>query len=478
MALTEKQSVLKTPTAKATTTLEEQSPVLPLPDTPQGVMAVGPRVTFKFDQDYDQANSYDYYDVVNVDGTSYIAIQDVPANTPISNTDYWVKWNDPNAQMAQLQDTVETFDGRITQNANGLASETAAREEADSNLQNQINDMVTQRKMVVIGDSYSAQSYLPGGTLWCSVVADDLGLELHNYGDPGAGFLAQGDEANSTFASQLQKASADLGSAKDLVDYVFVYGGTNDVQYPPASASSQTLINAFETFASNARATFPKASIIYLGSTAFQSFNYKAMGSVGITELWVSENFKNDKVVSDSRIACFDLTFLPIGMPDYFTGGYASHPNQDFHKKVASCVIKALNGAQVLFVNSVYQEASSSSSGVTIGDNLPGYNRIGFVASNISYRLYCLCNLAVTSKSYWTLNYPFGYRPPTSAYPYINDQFFNNAIFYNGGHAAGNIVGVLPYYMSNDSNGVTVYFNKISETIDSADVYFEMEYPL
>ena len=117
MAVTKTVNV-ETTNARASTTLIDTTPTVPLPDTPQGLMVIGPQVTLHFVEDeWNKANSYDYYDVVQVDGTSYIAVQDVPANTEITNTTYWAKWNDPNAQVELLQQTVSQFEGRIAQNA-------------------------------------------------------------------------------------------------------------------------------------------------------------------------------------------------------------------------------------------------------------------------------------------------------------------------------------------------------------------------
>lgn len=121
MAITKTVNV-ETTNARASTTLTDTTPTVPLPDTPQGLMVIGPQVTLHFvEGEWNQANSYDYYDVVQVDGNSYIAVQDVPANTEITNTTYWAKWNDPNAQVKQMQDTIATYNGRINNVEIGLA---------------------------------------------------------------------------------------------------------------------------------------------------------------------------------------------------------------------------------------------------------------------------------------------------------------------------------------------------------------------
>ena len=85
------------------------------PDAPPtGLLAVGPRVTFNFITDaWNKGNSYSYYDVVQVDGNSYIARQNVPSGIDITNTDYWIHWADPNAQYKELYDVVQTFQSQL-----------------------------------------------------------------------------------------------------------------------------------------------------------------------------------------------------------------------------------------------------------------------------------------------------------------------------------------------------------------------------
>lgn len=105
---------VETTNARASTTLTDTTPTVPLQDLPQGLMVVGPQVTLHFVEDaWNKANTYDYYDVVQVDGTSYIAVQDVPANIEITDTEYWAKWNDPNAQIALMQEAIANFQNAL-----------------------------------------------------------------------------------------------------------------------------------------------------------------------------------------------------------------------------------------------------------------------------------------------------------------------------------------------------------------------------
>ena len=107
---------------------------------PLGMRAVGPRITFHFVGEWDAETSYVLYDVVRVNGTSYIANKINIAkgvNPETDNNVHWVKWNDPNAQVEILQQTVNGYDARITKaetkamNAAGDAAE-AKKASADN----------------------------------------------------------------------------------------------------------------------------------------------------------------------------------------------------------------------------------------------------------------------------------------------------------------------------------------------------------
>lgn len=103
---TSQQVSVSTDNAIATTTLKDKMPAIPL-NGPQGMKVIGPRVTFHFISDeWNKANTYESYDVVNVEGVSYVAIQPVPAEIDINNTNYWFKWSEPNAQLNELNNIV------------------------------------------------------------------------------------------------------------------------------------------------------------------------------------------------------------------------------------------------------------------------------------------------------------------------------------------------------------------------------------
>lgn len=122
-------------------TLDVKDPVMPVAP-PDGLQAIGPRVTFHFTGLWDKNTDYIYYDVAK-DGSdnSYIAIKPkVPAGTALTDSEYWFKFDAPNQQFYDLEQTVETYKASIDKNTNSIAtldSQMAAT--ADSGLKTLIN---------------------------------------------------------------------------------------------------------------------------------------------------------------------------------------------------------------------------------------------------------------------------------------------------------------------------------------------------
>ena len=343
MAYTKKTVVASTDTAKATTVLEDTSPTLPLPDTPQGVMAVGPRVTFRFVQDYDQANSYDYYDVVNVDGTSYIAVQDVPANTMITDTDYWVKWNDPNAQFALLQSTVQTFDGRITsnetqikQNSGNISGLQSTVQTLDGRIEQNTKDIseldatVNDGIYLCLGDSWVAGGEIAG------IIAARKNLTLVNKAVSGASFTAYSGYVK-TIEEEVNEAVSAV-SDPNLVELVTLVASVNDVSHHDEISQSQ-LNTAAGTALSLIKTKFPNAEIIFAADAPYSTD-------------FLSLSYYYYSVLQMQRIAYYQgVTFVNLfGMfnnVDYYKEDNL-HPNAAGYGFVASSL---LGGSNQLLVN-------------------------------------------------------------------------------------------------------------------------------
>lgn len=126
-------------------TLDVKDPVMPVAP-PDGLQAIGPRVTFHFTGLWDKNTDYVYYDVAkDSNDNSYIAIKPkVPAGTALTDSEYWFKFDAPNQQFYDLEQTVETYKASIDKNTNSITtlnSQMAATTE--SGLRTLINTDVT-----------------------------------------------------------------------------------------------------------------------------------------------------------------------------------------------------------------------------------------------------------------------------------------------------------------------------------------------
>lgn len=111
-----------------------------------GQIAFSPKGEWKDDVDYDVMS------VVFYGSVSYVAIQNVPAGTPVTDTEYWVKSADTNQSVEMLKTTkadktyvdnnvsdINTQIGNVNSN---LATEVSARTQADSAVNARIDNLV------------------------------------------------------------------------------------------------------------------------------------------------------------------------------------------------------------------------------------------------------------------------------------------------------------------------------------------------
>lgn len=257
---------------------------------------------------WDASTQYDALAVLQYNGAYYVARYAPPLGTPPTNTTYWVKWADFNAQMAQLQQTVETFDNRITANADAVAAETTARQQADqqqslalTSAVQALNGTITSTAsgirsdmeaaddaleaeqlkshkqlrdgyIVCIGDSWNAgvaDGNMSGysadngwGRKLCEFMRMDASKQLKNYAQPSAGFVAPGGTNQRTFGDLLDLAIASVGSNADKVTHLVVAGGVNDSNYIIAGSATATDVQtAVTAFCNKAAQAFPHATI-------------------------------------------------------------------------------------------------------------------------------------------------------------------------------------------------------------------------
>lgn len=224
--------------------------------------------------DWDITRAYEPLTIVYYQGNSYTSRQAVPIGIDVTNETYWALTGNYNAQVEQYRREVQTFDGRITANAQAIADETTARmaedtairalitslntdlesEEsareaadtqvradfaaADTALSNRISTLENPTRFIAcIGDSFGNES-----TEWPTLTANKTGYQLINRCTNEAGFTYNGTDGK-TFIGQLQdiKANSNFGN----VEQIIVYGGVNDFTMQATPTQMKNAIISF-----------------------------------------------------------------------------------------------------------------------------------------------------------------------------------------------------------------------------------------
>lgn len=199
--------------ASVTATVTDRMPGVPCPTSP-GYEYTGMRYVpvFADPPEWSSANSYEPLEIVIHQGNSYTSKTFVPDGIDISNPQYWALTGNYNAQVEQYRQEVLKFDGRINANAQAIV--------------NLKGELLSQKHMVLIGDSYTNPAVPLGNTpLWWEYVCKNLNVVAHNYAKGGAGYQVQGN----LFSTQVANAVADASYDHKMVEYCVVYGGINDI---------------------------------------------------------------------------------------------------------------------------------------------------------------------------------------------------------------------------------------------------------
>lgn len=169
--------------------------------------------------EWNDKRTYEPLTIVEHEGNSYTSRQFVPLGIDISNEDFWALTGNYNAQVEQYRQEVLKFDGRITANAKAITTNAQA-------IVNLRGELLSQKHMVLIGDSYTNPAVPLGNTpLWWEYVCKNLNVVAHNYAKGGAGYQVRGN----LFSTQVANAVADASYDHKMVEYCVVYGGINDI---------------------------------------------------------------------------------------------------------------------------------------------------------------------------------------------------------------------------------------------------------
>lgn len=324
--------------------------------------------------EWDDTRGYEPLTIVLHKGNSFTSTQYVPTGIDISNTEYWLETGNWNAQIEAYREEVRRFDGRIEQNANGIeantaaiASETTARENADTAIRNLITAEETARtaadtelrsdlsaaiaamnqlntlslykgkNCVWVGDSFTTGVGAdPNSKRVSTVFCKAMGMTEFNYGVGASGWI-WGTAANKPYITQVQNAyDAMTQEQRKNTAMVVLPGTSTDVSH---GSSSKQIGAAATLCAKKASDLFPNA-VIYVIPMIWDKalFTFTAYDTtVEICDQINKAAIPRVKMDEDS------YTWL-LGRYEFYTSDNV-HPNNTGYAVWASKMISSLLGS-------------------------------------------------------------------------------------------------------------------------------------
>lgn len=216
---------------------------------------IGARYVLKFADPiaWDKANSYEALTIVTYLNNSYTSKKPVPANTEITDTEYWVVTGNYNAQIEEYRQETE----KVKEDIN---NEKIDRENADIALQKKIDNITASqnRKFILIGDSYGVNN----PPTWKDLFVTDFPDTLFNVLG-STGFVTTNPK---TFLEMLTETVNTLTEEqKKKITDVVVVGGFNDASWLKAGITTTVAIKeAILTFVNYVKNNLPNA-VVRLG---------------------------------------------------------------------------------------------------------------------------------------------------------------------------------------------------------------------
>ena len=247
--------------------------------------------------EWNNKRTYEPLTIVLNEGNSYTSRQFVPVGIDISNDDYWAETGNYNAQVEAYRREVQSFDGRITANANSISAEKTRAESAEQTLQTGIDAEKTRAEGteqtlqgniaalqprvtsnensiaaleagrgrmgigVYIGNSYTdGVGSSDGQTGFFARTRHILFNDSYSFTSGGIGFAKYSDH-DTTFNDMVSRASASAQFDNDKVNAVIFTCAMGDTR-AICEKGYNAWVNGLATTINNAKAAFPNAAII------------------------------------------------------------------------------------------------------------------------------------------------------------------------------------------------------------------------
>lgn len=324
MAIQTKTMMVKSDTALAeTTTTIRDTVTFDTSKLPNGITYKGLKAVLSFSDpiQWNKASTYDSLTVVWDDAThaSYVSKRRVPQNIELTNEFYWFRTADLDAQVEMYRSEVQEFDGRITANAQAIATETARAEKAET------------KNLLVVGDSYTQLS----ASTWSETFAKRAGMKLYKHATSSMAFNKTEDWQSGKFIDNLVWDDY-ISKHGDELDMLICYGGIND--NISTDTKKYDFYNAVKTFADKAIETYPNATVIIVGpQRAVTTDSIELCDKVHLMR----------KACNESGVAYINAANWQFWGSEYYGTYYGKdniHPNANGYTYIASCMQNAILG--------------------------------------------------------------------------------------------------------------------------------------
>lgn len=325
---------------------------------------IGARYVPRFMGVYDATQQYEALDVVdNGSGTSYIARKIVPANTPLTDTEYWFVYGASSGAIIQLQNDmiqaqndIGDIQGDIT-TINGDITTINGNITAINGKLNPVYEDYTlknNRRYVTIADSYGNLPTV--ATSWSGILKSIIGGDWYNLSNGSMGFYKAGSGMNALQFIQSQYSSI---SHPETITDIIINLGLNDYQ--------ETLSNvgtAMQSLVSWLKSNFVKATIWFAcaqNSYVFTNAEYLAYKKV-MQLVQQESNVLKCRYMPGLEYICHDLALMATDNV---------HPNSGGAYEIARGMMGYLFGGSYKYLKSadytwVTPRAASSTANVTI----------------------------------------------------------------------------------------------------------------
>lgn len=317
---------------------------------------VGARYVPDFAQpiEWNNTRTYEPLTIVTHQGNSYTSRQFVPLGIDIENETFWALTGNYNAQVEQYRHEVDIYkadvDSKLPQITEATekgveAVEQAAGEYVGLPAKIKANTDLIHTKSafhganaIFVGDSWGRSGVYGVTKPYCELLGDILGMNLINLSVGSTGFLMK-----ETFQERITKWVNDNPSLVDTINYIFVSGGINDLNY-----SRVEITKAILNFITYCNSTFSNATVYVIPQFAA---NNPTRCSKDLSENpWIKANMAAIVAFYDKKpnaVILYNTYPALIGTPDAWWVGDNIHPKQKGHDYLAAWLSGVLTNGLV-----------------------------------------------------------------------------------------------------------------------------------